>query len=71
MEIIGYKHTVEYDSTANKIVIFRLLESGERHLYTEIPLDELDENRRNFKHIGQILGEALLLDMADVRDRIP
>jgi len=33
-----YKHIVEYDKTTNKIIIHRQFESGEMHLYTELPL---------------------------------
>ena len=67
---IGYKHLVEYDRTANKIVIYRMLDTGETHLYTEILISKFDERRRTLESIGQALGEALILDMKHFRDKI-
>jgi len=65
-----YKHLVEYDLEENKIIISRMLESGKVHLYTEIPINELDVSKRTLEALGRMLGEAIILDMNQFRDQV-
>jgi hypothetical protein len=65
-----YKHLVEFEPETNKIVIYRVLASGSQHLYTEIPIAKVIEKQRTLEGIGRILGEALILDMAQFRDQL-
>lgn len=67
---MSHKHLVEYDPETDKITIHRLPDSGNMHLYTEIPISEVDKAQRNLEGLGRILGEALILDMSEFRDRI-
>lgn len=65
-----YKHIVAFDKNTNKITIHRMLEDGTSHLYTEIDITRIDLDRRTLQGVGQILGEALVLDMNRLRDQI-
>jgi hypothetical protein len=70
MTDISYVHIVEYESSTNKVVIYRLMSSGKKHLYTEIPIAEIATQRRNLEGLGRILGEALVLDICQLREKI-
>lgn len=63
-----YAHIVEFELSAEAIVIHRLMPSGKRHLYTKIPIADIDARRRNIEGIGRILGEVLVLDTPGLRD---
>ena len=65
-----YKHLIDYDEASNKLIISRIVESGESHLYTEIALDHLSAEQKNFESIAAILGRALILDTPSLRDRV-
>jgi hypothetical protein len=67
---IKYNHLVEYDREADKIVIHRILDSGQKHLYTEIPLSKINKEQRTLGDVGRMLGEALILDMNQIRDSL-
>jgi|EndMetStandDraft_8_1072994.scaffolds.fasta_scaffold2381186_1 hypothetical protein len=64
-----YKHLVEFKPEENKIAIYRILESGGQHLYTEIPIARIGEQNRTLEGLGRLLGQALILDMNQLRDR--
>ena len=70
MTDIKYSHGVEYDSLSEKILIHRHLDGGKKHLYTEISIAEMPVQERNLSDLGRILGEALILDMIQLRDKI-
>ena len=65
-----YVHVVEYDKAENKITIYRLLGSGKRNFYTEIPIGEIAAADKNLEGVGRILGGALVLDMVHLRDTV-
>ena len=65
-----YKHVVEYDQNGNKIIITRQFESGQSHLYTELPLTQVSPAERTFEGVGRMLGEALILDTPGLRDML-
>lgn len=67
---IKYNHLVEYDREADKIVIHRILDSGQKHLYTEIQLSKINKEQRTLGEVGRMLGEALILDMNQFRDSL-
>lgn len=70
MAVPKYDHLVEYDEAANKIVITRVFKSGNAHLYTELPIDDVDPAGRTFAGIGRMLGETLILDMRKLCDEV-
>jgi hypothetical protein len=70
MTEINYHHLVKYDEETKKIIILRVLESGESHLYTEISTIDIDPSLRTLQGVGRMLGEALILDMSRFRDEV-
>jgi hypothetical protein len=66
----SYKHLVEYDPEMDKIIIHRVLESGQIHLYTEIPISKINKQQRTLEGVGRVLGETLILDMNKFRDKV-
>ncbi len=72
-----YAHLVEYEAKTDKIVIYRIPEPGSelsvlgsKLLYTEIKLSEIAIEQRSRRNVGRMLGEALIRDIRDVRDKI-
>lgn len=67
---VRYRHVVEYDESSRKIVVTRVFESGESHLFTEFPIDRITTPSQRFEALGRMLGEALILDTPGLRDEI-
>ncbi|HZP76505.1 MAG TPA: hypothetical protein VFB45_10215 [Pseudolabrys sp.] len=65
-----YRHVVEYDERARKIVVTRVFDSGESHLFTEFPIDRVTPPSAKFEALGRMLGEALILDTPGLRDEV-
>lgn len=70
MRKLRWKHLIEYDEHSKKIIITRLMERGTPHLFTELSIEKVRSSRRTAEDIGQMLGEALVLDMKGLRDRL-
>ena len=51
----GIQFCFEYDPEADKIVIHRMLESGQKHLYTEISISEISREQRTLETVGPYL----------------
>lgn len=67
---VHYHHAVKYDKDNKKIVILRVLDSQETHLYTEISLADISSSSRTLEVLARMLGEALILDMSQLRDEL-
>ena len=65
-----YTHVVEYDADQSRIIVYRLMSTGKKMPYTEIQIGKIESAKRNLEGIGRILGEALILDMVQLRDSI-
>ncbi len=68
MSSLRYRHVFEYDELSRKIIITRVFDSGQSHLFTELQIDQVDPSLRTLAHIGRMLGENLILDTPGLRD---
>jgi hypothetical protein len=70
MARITYSHLVEYDEAANKIAITRIFSNGTIDFMTELRIDDVPADKRNFEDVSRILGETLILDMRKLCDEV-
>ena len=66
---VSYDHLVEIDEEKRQVVIYRVLETGKKQLYTstELPEKTFAEDQEGFKRFAQMLGENLLVDSPRAR----
>jgi hypothetical protein len=71
-----YAHLVEYEPETDKIVIYRMPEPGSglsplgpKLLYTEIKLAKVGKERMTGDRVVRALGEALIVDIKQLRER--
>ncbi|MEW5251654.1 hypothetical protein [Microbulbifer discodermiae] len=63
----NFKHLIEVDEESHSIKIYRIYNGGEKELYTETDLPEIDKDYDKLREFSQSLGESILCDFASVR----